>query len=78
MTQTRCRSNLQAFGGHCFAPSQTGHRRVVIGRHQREWREDRARGQHTRELSIGTATWTVHTAEARQAVPDQWLSLKWV
>jgi len=35
MTQTRCGNNLQAFGGHCFAPSQTDHRRAVIGRHQR-------------------------------------------
>lgn len=35
MTQTRCGNNLQAFGGHCFAPSQTDHRRIVIGRHQR-------------------------------------------
>ncbi|KAH9984191.1 hypothetical protein BJV77DRAFT_213286 [Russula vinacea] len=35
MTQTRCGNNLQAFGGRCFAPSQTGHRRAIIGRHQR-------------------------------------------
>lgn len=35
MTQTRCGNNIQAFGGHCFAQSQTGHRRAVIGCYQR-------------------------------------------
>jgi hypothetical protein len=38
----------------------------------------RTRATHRRELSIGTATWIVRTADARQAVPDQWLSLNWV
>jgi len=38
----------------------------------------RTRATHRRELSIGTATWSVRTADARQAVPDQWLSLNWV
>jgi hypothetical protein len=38
----------------------------------------RTRATHCRELSIGTATRTDRTADARQAVPDQWLSLNWV
>jgi hypothetical protein len=35
------------------------------------------RATHRRPLSIGTATWSVRTADARQAIPDQWLSLHW-
>jgi len=61
---------------HYFVPTQTAiiaPSLVII----RAWvaGRPRTRATHSRPLSIGTATWTVRTADVRQAVPDQWLSL---
>jgi hypothetical protein len=36
----------------------------------------RTRATHCRPLSIGTATCAIRTMNARQAVPDQWLSFE--
>ena len=58
-----------------FAPSQTAivaPSLVVIS----AWVAGslRTRATHCKPLSIGTATWAIRTVNARQAVPDQWLS----